>query len=400
MSEQQSERLQASLPQTTDAATAGSPTLPPEPLVVATPEMITHVITYAWRRFNSYDEQSKLLKQRYCGIRKAIIAISWLTTLLAVLSTFAGDLKPLFNLILVVLPLISAGLLAFASRFESGIAWVGFRVAAETIRRSIYTLRVRAHLAPLTQTDLKGVVNLVHQTSDRLESMGVTTPMLTTEFPRDAQGRVQPSWLDRPQEDDGYTPMSIEDYIHWRLEPQTDWYRRRVANDYRRTRWYRATILIVGGMGAFLAAAGLGEFVAVTVASVTALVAWLSLMQYETGYNIFMRTIVKLEDALGSFQAEIGPAQLDPATLTEAQKEEILRFVNQIEEIFNEERELWRLSVLQGQEATENALAQMVSTYGKRFDFDSLVRPATSEAQDELELEEGREESPPVQETG
>ena len=171
-----------------------------------------------------------------------------------------------------------------------------------------------------------------------------------------------------------------------------------MANDYRRTRWYRAAILIVGGMGAFLAAAGLGEFVAVTVASVTALVAWLSLMQYEAGYNIFMRTIVKLEDALGSFQAEIGPAQLDPATSTEVQKEQILRFVNQIEEIFNEERELWRLSVLQGQEATENALAQMVSTYGKRFDFDSLVRPATSEAQDEFE--EGREESPPVQETG
>lgn len=398
MSEPESERPQNATPPTTEATAAGSPTSPTTPQVVATPEMITHVITYAWQRFNSYDEQSKLLKKRYCRIRKGIIAISWLTTLLAVLSTFAGDLKPLFNLILVLLPLISAGLLAFASRFESGIAWVGFRVAAETIRRGIYTLRVRAHLAPLTQTDLKGFVNLVHQTSDRLESMGVTTPMLTTEFPKDAQGRVKPAWLDRPQEDDGYTPMSTEDYIRWRLEPQTDWYRRRVTRDYRQTRRYRAVILIVGGMGAFLAAAGLGEFVAVTVASVTALVAWLGLMQYETGYNIFMRTIVRLEDALGSFQAEIGPAQLDPATLTEAQKEEILRFVGQIEEIFNEERELWRLSVLQGQEATENALAQMVSTYGKGFDFDPLIRPMTRETQAESEQEQP--EPHPNQDTG
>ncbi len=387
MSEQESERPQNATPQTTEAAAVSGPASSPD-TQVATPEMITHVVTYAWRRFNSYDEQSKLLKQRYCRIRRLIIVISWLTTLLAVLSTFAGDLKPLFNLILVVLPLISAGLLAFASRFESGVAWVGFRVAAETIRRGIYTLRVRAYLAPLTQTDLKGFVNLVHQTSDRLESMGVMTPMLTTEFFKDAQGRVKPGWLDRPQEDDGYTPMSIENYIHWRLEPQTDWYRRRVTRDYRQTRRYRAAILIVGGAGAFLAAAGLGEFVAVTVASVTALVAWLGLMQYETGYNIFMRTIIRLEDALGSFQAEIGPVQLDPATLTEAQKEEILRFVGQIEEIFNEERELWRLSVLQGQEATENALAQMVSTYGKGFDFDPLIRPTSHETPVESEQEQ------------
>lgn len=398
MSEQESERLQATASQADEAAAASSPTSPTEPQIVATPEMITPVITYAWRRFNSYDEQSKLLKQRYCRIRRLIIAISWLTTLLAVLSTFAGDLKPIFNLILVVLPLISAGLLAFASRFESGIAWVGFRVAAETIRRGIYTLRVRACLAPLTQTDLKGFVNLVHQTSDRLESMGVTTPMLTTEFPKDEQGRVKPAWLDRPQEDDGYTPISIENYIRWRLEPQTNWYRKRVTRDYRQTRRYRAAILIVGGAGAFLAAAGLGEFVAVTVASVTALVAWLGLMQYETGYNIFMRTIVRLEDALGGFQAEISATHLDPAALTEAQKKEILRFVGQIEEIFNEERELWRLSVLQGQEATENALAQMVSTYGKGFDFDPLIRPTTREAQ--AESEEEQTASPPAQETG
>lgn len=329
---------------------------------LASPAEIERLLTFAWHRFNSYDGQSGRLKVRYRRIRQAIILVSWLTTFLAVMSAFAGiasntALKQSLDIMLVALPVLSTILLAYATRFETGVAWVGYRIAAESIRRSIYELRVRGTLKAVRKSDLERLGSTLRETSSRLETMGVTTPMLTDPLDLES-GRIAPNWVDNP-DDSGYGPLTIEQYINWRLVPQTNWYRKRVKTDYRRARLYRAAILITAGAGTFLAAIGRGELVAVTVAGVTALVAWLGLMQHESSYGIYMRTIIKLEDTLGTFLIDFNPVAVE----TPAQKARALDFVTSAEAIFSEERELWRLSVLQGQESTEGALTQMVSTF-------------------------------------
>lgn len=299
------------MPDETDTSAAAEQPTPAPADQPASGDRLQRMLAYAWHRFNGYDKESGALKRRYRRIRITIIVLSWITTLLAVLSGFAsGTDKERFNNLLVALPLISTGLLAYAVRFESGLGWVGFRVAAEEIRRGIYSLRVRSWLGSITAEDLKTLDALVRETSATLEKMGVTTPIMNQELLLDV-GTVKPAWVD-VKDDDGYAALSIQEYIAWRVIPQTNWYRKRVKQDYWRTRIFRVAILIIGGLGALLAHLGLAEFVAVTVAGVTALVAMLGLLQYEVNYGNFMRTILKLEDNLRGFAVDLGIGPLKP----------------------------------------------------------------------------------------
>ncbi|MBN2472817.1 MAG: SLATT domain-containing protein [Anaerolineae bacterium] len=290
-----------------------------------------------------------------------------------IVNAFDYNSKEAFKLTLVALPLISAALLAYANFFESGKAWVGIRVSAETIRRGIYTLRVLrwVHDDRLTKAALRDLDSRITEASGNLEKSGVTTPNLTEIYEAACRYSPNPSAIDRPDEDDGYSPISTWQYITWRLIPQTNWYRKRASKDYHYTRVYRFMILGVGALGAFLAAAGLGELVAVTVALANGLNALLGLRQHEFSYSIYVRTMQRLEAAYRDFSITFGMENYNKtaAQLTEKQQNALIRFVYDIEKIFNDERDLWKLSVLQGQEVTEGALAQMVNTYGTP-DFD------------------------------
>ncbi|GEM_PF-2932325 len=276
------------------------------------------------------------------------------------LENAAPDLRAMFfRLALVILPLLSTGLLAFASRFESGNAWVGFRLVAEAIRRGIYVQRIKMGMQPLTRDDLEGMRKLVLDQRTRLEKMGIVTPLWGEEY-QPGETLITPAYVDDPA-DDGYSPMTIHDYINWRAIHQANYYRRRIRTDYSKTRIFRGWILFIGALGAFLAAVEYGEFVAVTVALITALQAWLSLREHEQSYNIHMRTLLQMEDRIAAYH--IGLKRLgDKAEKTEEDKQTILDFVNSVEDILGEERSFWQASVLQGQEATEASIAQLVST--------------------------------------
>ncbi len=411
--------------------------LPPSP--PATPEAVQRVFEYAWHRCNAFDDRSGSLKKRYRRVREAIILLTWVTTLLAVLAalqsfqavvslllfglpailvgysviTLPWDRvrsgRPLeiarlyisnvvsrrfhvfvivavfgisilvtialesmntsdtlikqrdlfFKLALITLPLLSTGLLAFASRFETGISWVGFRLVSEAIRRKIYELRVKMSLTSLTEADLEDLRTHVLNQRSKLDEMGITTPLWGDEY-RPNEHKVAPLWTDDPH-DDGYDPLTINDYVNWRLVHQTNYYRRRIKGDYNNTKSYRGWILFIGALGAFLAAADYGEFVAVTVAGVTALQALLSLREHEASYGIHVRTLLQLEDRIASFYINLKKID-DKPQKTLADYDSINSFVASVEDILDEERQMWKNSVLQGQEATESSLAQLVSS--------------------------------------
>lgn len=287
----------------------------------------------------------------------------------------------LLRLTLVALPLLSAAMLAYATYFVSGREWVSIRVGAESIRRGIYTLRVMrwVYQDALTKGDLRDLDARINEAADGLAKAGVTTPNLTDTIDVEKVAQPNACAVDEPNHDDGYSPVSLAQYINWRLVPQTNWYRGRVDKDYHYTRVYRVAILGVGTLGAFLAAAGLGELVAVTVTLANSLNALLGLRQHEFTYSVYSSTIQRLETRYRDFAITFGMDnyKLPAASLSDKQREEIIRFVYDIEKAFDDERDLWKFSITQGQEVTEGLLAQMVNTYGSPdFDPERYVKPA------------------------
>jgi hypothetical protein len=425
-------------PPPAEGQTGSQPQPPPDPTAQPASEpTIVQAIAYAWHRFNSYDNQSNDLKNRYQRVRRLIIFASFLTTLLAILSALS-DFRPIiqvlfigmgillfavairlwfydatppappaplqgrervwrnlyrlirwggvlvfglagggvwllsalfngmvvwpegmaalgsiFQIALVALPLASAGLLAFASRFEAGNAWVTYRIASETIKRAVYTLRVRRSLEEIQVKHLIALHDTVSTAQQIIQDSGVITPFDSA--PRNLNSElIKPSYVDVPAHDDGYGPLTLAQYIDWRLTPQANWYRMRIREQYPAARRYRAMILFVGAVGALLAALGLGEFVAVSVAGVTALTAYLSLQQYEQNYGIYSHTIARLEDTTVKHSIRAGAQENAKAQMA---------FVESIEEIMADERAYWRIAVLQGQNTTEETLNKLVSTH-------------------------------------
>lgn len=262
-----------------------------------------------------------------------------------------GDAIGVINMLLIALPLLSAGLLAYASRFESATAWIGYRIATEHIRRAVYEFRVRCNFVAREEdllAELEDLQQSVGQARAYIDQIGVTTPtqMRIDQMDKDDKQRVKPLYTGDAK-DDGYRSLSVKEYTAWRVMPQLGWYRRRVAYSYRKTRLYRILLLVLGGVGSFLAATGLGIFVAITVAGSTALLTWLSLMQYESTYQLQWQTISILDNQLSSLALHAAETP-----------EEVTTFVAMIEDTLEEEREEWRRALLYSLAATDEEMAE------------------------------------------
>ncbi|MBZ0316776.1 MAG: SLATT domain-containing protein [Anaerolineae bacterium] len=331
------------------------------PPIPASSRKILAALDNAWRRFNAFDEASKKLKTRYKRVRWSIILISFITTCAAVADArFSRDdegLKIFMGVLLVILPLLSAAVLTYAARFEAGNGWVGFRVAAETIKLSIYELRLKRYLDQVTLDDLEKLAKVIEKTDEQLEGMGVSTPieinLIDNSEGKESKQFAKPNpYATDHSEDDGYSPLALDEYLRMRVLPQAEWYNRRAVADFKKTRQWRAIILFVGVVGPALAAMGVGYLVAVTVALVNGLLAYIGLQQYEQNYGIYSKTARQLENLVNQIEPKMD--NLTPP--------EILDWVRKFETVFGSEREMWQLTVLRGQSATEEALTQLVNS--------------------------------------
>lgn len=287
-------------------------------------------------------------------------------------------MRTLLIMVLIALPLVSAGLLDFAARFESRRNWIGFRLAAEQIRRAIYTLRVRNYYEDLTTADLEGLNTVVKKARETLSELGVTAPMLSEDFNPES-GLVKPNHVYLPDQDDGYAPLDVEQYFRLRLIPQLNWYRDRIKRDYGRSRYYRVWILLFGGLGALLTAFNLSEFAAVTAALVTAIVTWLALMAHEQNFRVYAATLAKIEELAADYRIKENTAT--PA--------DIEKFVDDVEQVLADERDNWSQGVLQAQDVIEDNLSRMA----RGETGEDLFKPETTTA---TGAGDNAEEKPPA----
>ncbi|MEB3211723.1 MAG: DUF4231 domain-containing protein [Leptolyngbyaceae bacterium] len=267
----------------------------------------------AWRRFGDFDKNASLAQKRFLKQRKWITMLGVIVTTLAVLDLllenslteghwFAQWLQSLFpgqfqfiqawvgnilNLIIIIIPILISILVAGAVKFNMGISWVMLRSAAESIKHEIFRYRTQVgiyspdHVPPSGKPETRDVTlaRRIKQIGKRV--METQVNMSELEIYDYKKEGLPPVYGVAPG-DDGFSDLTPEQYMHWRIEDQFDYYRskaKRLARELQRFQW---SIYIIGGLGTLLAAVQMEIWVAVTSAVVAALGSFLEFKRVET----------------------------------------------------------------------------------------------------------------------
>jgi hypothetical protein len=180
---------------------------------------------------------------------------------------------------IMVIPIVTAILLAYYNKFRPGNKWILLRGSAEAIKREIYRYRSRTgdySKDRLTTNSRDDVFN------ERLEP--VSRRLMQTEV---NHGALKPYKEDLPpkevaqQNDDGFSFLTPERYIELRLEDQLNYYLYKTPKLEKQVKYMQVAILVAGGTGTLLAAVGAELWVALTTALATSLTTWLVSRQLE-----------------------------------------------------------------------------------------------------------------------
>ncbi len=170
---------------------------------------------------------------------------------------------------IIVIPIVTAILLAYYNKFRPANKWVLLRGSAEAIKREIYRYRSRTGdygKDRLTTNSRDDVFN------ERLEP--VSRRLMQTEVNHGAlkpyNGPLPPKEVAQ-KNDDGFTFLTPERYIELRLEDQLNYYSNKTPKLETQIKQMQVAILVAGGVGTLLAAVGAELWVALTTALATAL---------------------------------------------------------------------------------------------------------------------------------
>lgn len=332
------------------------------------PPQIDPALQAAWRRFLNYSDVSTRQKKLYRRLRQSIIVIAFSASALAVLSafTFLKDIEFLsgaIRIMLIILPIAGVGVMTYATQFAAGTTWIEYRVSAERIRSNIYLFRLQAgnyYNKPIGE-QRRLLLNAVETADDRIET-DKTVPYLkilnrdVTEY---IDGETQ-----HPN-DDGISPITIQEYLDYRVKPQFSWYVNRIRKDYKRMQQWRITSLVIAGLGSALAGIGgdLVSLVAVTTALGASVSLWMELRMHGYTYNIYHWAAMSIQESLNDWDI------LSDEQKTDSDTQSVL--VDKIENIFWDESKRWRDQAIQAQSSSEEQLFANLSLEGAISDPDN-----------------------------
>ena len=184
-------------------------------------------------------------------------------------------------------------LTAAANRFKNGKKWIYFRAASEDIKREIYTYRTRS--GPYRQA---GDMLLAQRLSEILKKAMQTEINHIHIKAYDPANGYPPKMYGEEATDDGFSRLSSENYIRYRLMGQISYYKTKVKD----TEWKLNTFLwltyIAGAAGTLLAIIKLQGWIAFVTTVSTAIGSWLGLMQWETSISSYNQNAVNLNEIL------------------------------------------------------------------------------------------------------
>lgn len=353
----------------TQETAAQKPPLPqPDQREYRTPK--DPALIHAWQLYFSYDAAANRQKFWHIRLRSSIIVGGLLTSTLAIGSALPilGDVFNMFSelvkLLLILLPITIAGMMTFASQFTPSLAWIIYRIAAETIRREIYLYRMKAgdyaddKEPDIAKKQFKLIAN-VEKANAEVDQLNTVIPFLQP-LSLDSsllRERIKTLRLTDTAEDDGFTPLTGMQYIEWRIVPQRNWYVRKVMGDYKNLRLSRVYMIAIAGMGTLLAAlgGGLEHYVVITTAAGLAASTYVQVQMFGQTYIGYHLTAKKMDIELANWMM-----------MTPQQKEdeiEAARLVYKMEDIFQDERMMWMQVSIQAQTSGEQALIKNIGEW-------------------------------------
>ncbi|HET9624112.1 MAG TPA: DUF4231 domain-containing protein [Kofleriaceae bacterium] len=262
-------------------------------------------LRHAWRRYGAFDVAAGRNERRFLRLRRLILIVGVLAAAAGIVAAAgSAELHATMRWVTFVASLVLTGLFAFATRVDRGTLWVQSRRSAELILHETFLYRTgsgpyRAAGDDVSKRDALLVAQLsALNTAQPAKPGGIPDDQLAPRPARDAGGA--PLTLAAGTADDGLCPLTADDYVAVRLEPQRTWYQRRAQRVQRMLLTYQIAGIAIGLVGSTLAFAGgaLTAWVAITTASAAAITGWTELRRLEPTAAAYELAASQLEDVL------------------------------------------------------------------------------------------------------
>jgi len=261
------------------------------------------IIKEAWRRFAVYDYNAIRSQRQFFGMRKWILGLGVTVAVLAV--TYAGmqpleapawavSVRKALRYVVILLPITVSGLQAYSHKFKRGVNFVLLRHTAEQLKQEIFLYRTETGIYSPARTKKQSrhlkLAARLKLISSRLMKTDLNQAALAP-----YRGELPPPGA-IAEGDSGFSDITPEEYLKWRLDDQFNFYRRRSHWLNRQLRLLQGAILFFGGLGTFLAAVGFEVWVAVTTTVAGAGISFLEIKQVETTLIIYNQSAADLDN--------------------------------------------------------------------------------------------------------
>lgn len=255
----------------------------------------TLALETAWQRYAQLATNATSASERYLRIRSWAIVLSVIATLLAVITAYsesqimASTLGQFIHVSLILVPIVSSVILVFANKLQQGQYWLVLKTGAAEIRKEIYLYRTLLQWQDKRHQWLtERVTTIVRQVLEAVGGNLVLKPYT---------GKIPPDeFLDKANNDLGFSDLLADDYIQYRLEAQLNWYTQELAKLYAIRTRLQIGIFGLAGLSAVVASLG-GNFsfwVALTTALGTALTIWLEVSRLYSLVSNYNQLILEL----------------------------------------------------------------------------------------------------------
>ncbi|MDX2217103.1 MAG: DUF4231 domain-containing protein [Oculatellaceae cyanobacterium bins.114] len=258
------------------------------------------ILEDAWDRYSRYDFNATKAQKRFIQQRKLILVLGVAATTLAIIYTvlenrsengipwlsdfvnrFLQDqFLPALHVFVVLVPILSTALIAYSLRFNMGANWIALRSSAEALKKEIYLYRMR--VGEYSPTALGTETRDVHLAK---KAKIINKRLMETQVNQTGleayKGKLPPQYS-TAEGDDGFSDMTAEQYLLWRIEDQFTYYQRKSVKFTTELQRFQLVIILLGGLGTALAAFNLEIWVAISGALATAFATFLEFKGVET----------------------------------------------------------------------------------------------------------------------
>ena len=233
------------------------------------------ILESAWQRYAEFKANASAITKRRVFFVQAAIILAMVSVILAVLIDTEIQLRSSQSVsdnlsnVLVAILIIDLIALALAIRHRQPGSTRALRSAAEGIRKEIYLYRTIMQWHTERDHWLSQRVSRIQR--DLAESFGGELAL------KSYTGKIPPDYdPEDPNSDPGLNRLMPEDYLHYRLENQLNYYSRKVTRPQRDRLILYSGLFITGGISVIIAAVGANftAWVAVAIFVAAALLSW------------------------------------------------------------------------------------------------------------------------------